>query len=424
MYADLADTADFAESSVIYLDIDHMHVANELHGFELGNELIVRVADLLSTPLLPEDALASRISADRFAIILPHSGAAAAVDIAKALQAAASRLIIGPSKDAFAVSISCGVAALIPMPEGLARAIAAAELACKTAKNHGRNRVELYAFEDGSMMRRHGDARAVGQLRSALKTDRLLLYAQRIAPLQDGALPGGYELLLRLRDTDGTLVSPGPLIDAAQRYQLLPSIDRWVVERALQMLAPYRGMFGTRGLTMSINVSGQSIGDESFIAQFTQLLRAANLPRHCISVELTEQAAITNMASAKRMVTSLRTMGCKFALDDFGTGANSLTYLKALEVNRVKIDGSFVRDLLTDRNSKATVKAIVELAKGLGIETVAEYVETEEIAGEARLLGVDFAQGYAFGRPEPLAQVLESLAHDESRRLHKLFLET
>jgi diguanylate cyclase (GGDEF)-like protein len=424
MYEDLADAADFAESSVIYLDIDHMHVANELHGFELGNELIVRVADLMSTPLLPEGALASRISGDRFAIILPHSGTAAAVDIAKALQGAAARLIIGPSKDAFAVSISCGVSALIPMPEGLARAIAAADLACKTAKNHGRNRVELYAFEDSSMMRHHGDARAVGQLRSALKSDRLLLYAQRIAPLQDGSLPGGYELLLRLRDTDGTLVSPGPLIDAAQRYQLLPSIDRWVVERALQMLAPYRGMFGTRGLTMSINVSGQSIGDESFISQFTQLLRDANLPRHCISVELTEQAAITNMVSAKRMVTSLGTMGCKFALDDFGTGANSLTYLKALEVNRVKIDGSFVRDLLTDRNSRATVKAIVELAKGLGIETVAEYVETEEIAREARLLGVDFAQGYAFGRPEPLAQVLEGLAHEESRRLHKLFLET
>jgi diguanylate cyclase (GGDEF)-like protein len=424
MYADLADTAEFVESSVIYLDIDHMHIANELHGFELGNELIVRVADLLSMPLLPNDALATRISADRFAIILPHSSTAGAVDIAKALQAAASRLIIGPSKDAFAVSISCGVSALVPMPEGLARAIAAAELACKTAKNHGRNRVELYALEDGSMMRRHGDALAVGQLRSALKTDRLLLYAQRIAPLQDPDLPGGYELLLRLRETDGTLVSPGPLIDAAQRYQLLPSVDRWVVQRALQMLGPYRGMLGTRGLTMSINVSGQSIGDESFISQFKELLRGANLPRHCISVELTEQAAITNMASAKRMVTGLGTMGCKFALDDFGTGANSLAYLKALEVNRVKIDGSFVRDLQTDRNSKATVKAIVELAKGLGIETVAEYVETDEIAREARLLGVDFAQGYAFGRPEPLTQVLESLAHDESRRLHKLFLET
>jgi diguanylate cyclase (GGDEF)-like protein len=424
MYSGLGDAADFIESSVIYLDIDHMHVANELHGFELGNELIVRVADLLSTPLLPDDALAARIAGDRFTIVLPSSTSDEAMRIAKTLQMAASKLTIGPSKDAFDVSITCGISALIPMPEGLARAIAAAELACKTAKSHGRNRVELYAVEDGSMMRRHADALAVGQLRSALKADRLLLYAQRITPLQNPGLPGGYEILLRLRDVDGTLVPPGPLIDAAQRYQLLPSVDRWVMQRALQMLTPYRGMLLTRGLAMSINVSGQSIGDETFIQRFTQLLNDANLPRHSISIELTEQAAITNLASAKTMVARLGASGCGFALDDFGTGANSLTYLKALQASRVKIDGSFVRDIQSDRNSKATVKAIVELAKGMGIETVAEYVENQDIAQEVRLLGVDYAQGYAFGKPEPLDGILEGLAFDESRRLHRLFLET
>jgi EAL domain-containing protein (putative c-di-GMP-specific phosphodiesterase class I) len=274
------------------------------------------------------------------------------------------------------------------------------------------------------MMRRHADTLAVGQLRSALKADRLLLYAQRIIPLQDSSLPGGYELLLRLKEVDGTLVSPGPLVAAAQRYQLLPSIDRWVVQRTLRMLAPYRAMFTTRGLSMSVNISGQSISDETFIQQFTQLLKDANLPRNCISVELTEQAAISNLVNAQQMVIRLGALGCQFALDDFGTGVNSLSYLKALRVNRVKIDGSFVRDILTDRNSKATVKATVELARGLGIETVAEYVENDAIAREVRRLGVDYAQGYAYGRPEPLAEVLESLAHDESQRLHKLFLET
>jgi EAL domain-containing protein (putative c-di-GMP-specific phosphodiesterase class I) len=265
---------------------------------------------------------------------------------------------------------------------------------------------------------------AVGQLRSALKSDRLLLYAQRIVPLQNPSLPGGYEFLLRLRDTDGTLVSPGPLIEAAQRYQLLPTIDRWVMKRAIQLMAPYRGMLATRGLTMSVNVSGQSIGDETFMQQFTQLLKGANLPRHCISVELTEQAAITNLASAKSMVVRLGALGCGFALDDFGTGTNSLSYLKALNVNRIKIDGSFVRDVMSDRNSQATVKAIVELAKGLGIETVAEYVENDEIASEIRRLGVDYAQGYAYGKPEPVTDLLQSLAQHESRRLHKLYLET
>jgi EAL domain-containing protein (putative c-di-GMP-specific phosphodiesterase class I) len=175
---------------------------------------------------------------------------------------------------------------------------------------------------------------------------------------------------------------------------------------------------------MSINLSGQSICDETFMQQFAQALNDAKLPRHSVSVELTEQAAITNLASAAKMVTRLGALGCLFAMDDFGTGANSLTYLKALKVYRVKIDGSFVRDIQSDRNSKATVKGIVELAKGLGIETVAEYVENDEIAQEVRRLGVDYAQGYAYGKPAPLNEVLESLAQDESRRLHKLFLET
>ncbi len=424
MYSGLLDAAEIVESSVIYLDIDHMHVANELHGFELGNELIVRVADLLSAPLLPDDALAARISGDRFAIVLPRSTCADAVKIAEALQTAASQLVIGPLKEAFDVSISCGICALVPMPEELARAIAAAEMACKSAKKSGGRHVKLYAFEDGSMMRRHTDALAVGKLRSALKADRLLLYAQRIAPLLNPSLPGGYEILLRLRDVDGTLLSPGPLIDAAQRYQLLPSIDRWVMHRALQMLGPYRGMLRSRGLGMSINVSGQSICDETFIQQFTQALNEANLPRQSISVELTEQAAITNLASAAQMVARLGVLGCRFAMDDFGTGSNSLAYLKALQVYRVKIDGSFVRDIRSDRNSKVTVKGIVELAKGLGIETVAEYVENDEIAKEVRRLGVDYAQGYAFGKPTPLAEILDGLAKDESKRLHRLYLET
>ncbi len=424
MYLAGEHAEDIAEASVLYVDINQIHIVNELHGFEVGNELIVRVADLLSTPILPSAALAARISGDRFAIVLPQTTCPDALIVAGKLQAAVRKIVIGPAAEPFDVSINGGISILLPMPEGLARAIAAAEMACKTAKQRGRNRVELYDLEDGSMMRRHTDAIAVGQLRSALKTDRLLLFAQRIKPLQNARLAGGYELLLRLRDIDGTLVAPGPLIETAQRYQILPSIDRWVMQRALQMLAPYRGMLKSRELGISINVSGQSIGDETFVEQLIQLLKEANLPMNCVSVELTEQAAITNLARANHMLSRLSALGCRFALDDFGTGANSLTYLKALNVYRVKIDGSFVRDILTNRNSHATVCAIVELAKGMGIETVAEYVETEEIAQAVKRLGVDYAQGYAYGKPEPLSDLLCDLTHDESRRLHRLYLES
>lgn len=424
MYKRIADTSESGEGSVIYIDVDHMHVVNELHGFELGNELIVRVADIIGTPLLPDNALAARVSGDRFAIVLPEKGTRDALGIAQQIQSIAAQLVIGPSGDTVEVSVSCGIAALVRMPQGLARALAAAELACKTAKSRGRHRIETYACEDHSMMRRHNDVVAVGELRDALKSDRLLLYAQRIVPLQNRDLPGGYEVLMRLRSADGGVVSPGALITAAQRYQLLPSIDRWVTQRAVQMLTAYRSMLQSRGITISINLSGQSIGDEELVRQLSAQLEAAHLPAGCLTLELTEQAAVSSLARANDMIQTLRRWGCQFALDDFGTGANSLTYLKTLNVGRVKIDGSFVKDILTNSRSRATVCGIVELARGFSIDTVAEYVENEAIAAAVRELGVDYAQGYAFGKPEPFDAILNELARDESRRMHRLFLES
>ena len=410
--------------SVLYIDVDHMHVINELHGFELGNEMIVRIAGLLAPPLLPERSFAARISADRFAVLLSHTETKQAADCAEAIRMAASRLKIGPAENAVDVSVSCGVAPYVDMPQGLDRALATAELACKAAKRKGRNRMEVYASDDRSMIRRHDDVVAVGQLRAALKSDRLVLYAQRIVPLRSTTLSGGYEILVRILGDDGELVMPGPLINAAQRYQLLPSLDRWVTTRALEMLTPYRAMLSSGGVGMSINVSGQSICDETFVAQLAEQIAGARLPTDCITVEITEQSAVTNLARANELIRQLKSLGCQIALDDFGTGANSLTYLKHLQISRVKIDGSFVRDVATDRNSRSTVRAIVELANGMSIDTVAEFVENMEIADEVRNLGVDYAQGYAFGKPEPLEKVLAGLNNEESQRLRRLFLES
>jgi diguanylate cyclase (GGDEF)-like protein len=424
IFAQLSEQQGAAVGSVIYIDLDHMHVVNELHGFELGNELIVRVAELLAPPLVPEGTISARISGDRFALVLPESDSKTALQVAQALQRAAKSLKIGPPREPVDVSISCGVAALVTMPQGLSRALAAAELACKGAKKHGRDRVEAYACEDDSMMRRHDDVVAVGKLRTALKTDGLVLYAQRIVPLQQNTkLAGGYEVLMRLRERDGTLISAGPLIAAAQRYQLLPSVDRWVVSHTLPMLASYRSLLKSSGISISINVSGQSIGDEAFTTLLLEQLKNSQLPAGAVMVEITEQAAVTSLARASDMVTRMASMGCRIALDDFGTGANSLAYLKGLQVSRVKIDGSFVRDVVSNRRSQATVRGIVELARGFAIDTVAEFVENQEIAETVRQLGVDYAQGYAFGKPEPLDGLLRKLGSDESRRLHKLFLE-
>ena len=423
MFARHAEQEGVVTGSVIYADVDHMHVVNELHGFELGNEVIVRVAELLAPPRIPKGAIAARIAGDRFAIVIPDLDSKAATEVAQELQRATKLLRIGPTLEQVEVSVSCGVAALVVMPQGLARALAAAELACKGAKKHGRDRVETYACGDDSMMRRHDDVVAVGKLRSALKSDGLLLYAQRIVPLQNKLAPGGYEILMRMRDRDGTIIAPGSLIAAAQRYQLLPTVDRWVMSRALQTLAAYRGLLKSSGLSISINVSGQSFGDEAFTSLFTEQLKSSNLPAGSVTIEITEQAALTSLGRASDMVARMVAMGCRIALDDFGTGANSLAYLKGLQIARVKIDGSFVRDVVTNKRSQATLRGIVELAKGYSIDTVAEYVETQAIADKVRELGVDYAQGYAFGRPEPLDKILDELGRDESRRLHKLFLE-
>ncbi|HEY2685168.1 MAG TPA: bifunctional diguanylate cyclase/phosphodiesterase [Steroidobacteraceae bacterium] len=413
-----------ADTSIWYLDIDHLHVANQLHGFEVGNELIVRVADLLAPPLLPENALAARLGTDHFAVVLPRCSVDHARSLAENFAAAAAQLQLGPKEEPLEVSVSCGIAAMVNMAQGFARALAAAEMACKSAKGHGRGRVEVYNFDNDSMMRRHGDVMAIGRLRSALKFDKLALYAQPIVPLRGDSTPASYEILLRLQDENGEMTSLGPLVNAAHRYQLLPSIDKWVAQRALDMLAPYRNLLSSRGVGMSINVSGQSIGDETFVAQFAQWIKAARLPHDCITIEITEQAAVTNLKHANKLMERLKDLGCQFALDDFGTGSNSLTTLNGLGISRVKIDGSFVKNVVTDRNSHSTVRAIVELAAGLSIDTVAEFVETEEIAAEVRELGVDYAQGYAYGRPRPLKDILSEMTLDESQRLHRLFLES
>lgn len=422
MYARLAREVGEPEHSVVYLDIDQMHVVNELYGFEIGNELLVRVAEVLAPPHLPPGALAARVAADRFAVVLPGLDTPDAAAWAGKLQETVSGLAIGPVDNPIDVSASCGIAPLLAMPQGLGRALAAAELACKTAKKQGRNRIKVDSCEDGTMLRRHVDAVMVGQLRTALKAEQLLLYAQRIVPLSNAQLPGGYEILVRLNDPIEGLVQPGALMGVASRYQLLSAIDRWVIRKTLQMLAVRRGMLESSGIGISINLSGQSMGDEAFTRQLGEELRAAHLPAGTITFEITEQAAVRSLARAEEMIRRLSPWSCRFALDDFGTGANSLTYLNALPISRVKIDGSFVRDILTNPRSQATVRGIVELARGFRIDTVAEFVESEAIAERLTDLGVDYAQGYAFGRPEPFDAVLEALQREDSQRLPKLLI--
>jgi diguanylate cyclase (GGDEF)-like protein len=414
VYGGLEKDLDGAACSLMYLDVDHMHVVNQASGFEIGNELIVRIADLMSPPLLPAAALAARLSGDRFVIVLPKCDARAAQGIAEGLRAAIKELKIGSADNLVEVSVSCGVADLVAMPHGLDRSMGAAEIACKTAKGRGGNRVELFASDDRSMMRRHDDAVAVGRLRAALKSDRLVLFAQRVRPARDRSLPGGYELLVRMREEDGDPVPLGALLRAAQRYNLVPSIDRWVSERALQLLSAYGGMLRTRGVDFMIPVAGQSFADDAFVARLVDQLKDAALPEGCITVQITEQSATQGLVHATAMIRRLKKYGCCVALSEFGMGKDSVLHIRNLDVARVRIAAGA---------GSATVRSIVEFARVVSVETIVDGVDAEEMCKALQGLGVDYLQGDAIGKPELLEELLRDLGADESRRQERLLLE-
>jgi diguanylate cyclase (GGDEF)-like protein len=404
---------------VIYADIDRFHLINEAHGFEYGDEVIKSFASLLGSPLLPKSAVAARAAGDCFLIALPGCEPRAAQLIASQLKDTAGKMIVGApgaSGTAPEISVSCGIAALEDGADAFSKAISAAEMACRAAKDRGRNRVELHDLNDASLIGRHSDVIAIGVLREALKKGQSLLYAQKIVSLSHPERPCGYELLTRLRTPDGDITSIGQYIRAAQRYQFLTEIDRSIAELAFAMLEPYAVRLHRLDITMSLNVTGQSVGDAEFVQFLATKLQQSGIPPRCLMLELTEQAAVANLARAGELLRELCRSGCRIALDDFGSGSNTLTSFKGLPVARIKIDGSFVRDIQTSPRSQATVTAIVQLAKSIGADTVGEWVETVEIATKLRELGVDYGQGYAFGRPEPLEDVLDQLMKVEEPR--------
>ncbi len=288
--------------------------------------------------------------------------------------------------------------------------LAAAETACKAAKDRGRNRVESYEVNDQSIVRRFNDINIAARLRVAISEDRLRLDAQVIAPFVTGEhIRPHYELLLRMIDEDGETVGPDRFLSAANRYQLMPTIDRWVIDKAIALLKPQAALLASRPVGFAINFSGQSLNDNTFGDFLLERIEHSGLAPELFTFELTENATVANVARAEDLMRRLRRIGCGVALDDFGTGLSSLSYLRQLPVTVLKIDGSFVRDVLKDVRAESMVQAIAQLARSMSLITVAEYVETEELRHRIAALGVDYGQGFAIGRPVPLQEVLAEL---------------
>lgn len=393
--------------SAAYLDINRLHLVNDNHGMHIGDTVLAQVGELIRQRL-PPGALAGRISGDRFALLLPTNIDTAAT-FADSLRQGVEQLAVYADKTLVPVSVSIGVALIDPERPEFADAFASAETACDAANDRGRNRVEIFQHSDESLMRRYTDISTVAELRMAISEGRLLLNAQPIAPLGMQHRTPHYEILLRMIDGDGQTVGPDHFLSAATRYQLMPAIDRWVISHAIEMLAPYMGRLAREPAVFTINFSGQSLQESDLADMVARLTKKHSVDPKLLCFELTESAAVGNLAKAETMMRRLRDLGCGVALDDFGTGLSSLAYLRSLPISMLKIDGSFVRDIVKDPKAASMIEAVAYIARSMNLVTVAEYVETNEIRHRVAAVGVDYAQGFAVGRPVPLQQVLEQL---------------
>ena len=393
--------------SALSIDINRMHVINDNYGMHMGDRVIAQLGELIRTRL-PPGAIAARISGDRFAILLPAALEDAA-KFAEALRAGAEDLgaVFGDGK--MPVSVSIGVSAVDARSKEFVHAFAAAETVCKAANDRGRNRVEVYQEADESIVRRFTDINLITDLRAAIAEDRLELNAQLIVPLGKHDGPPHFEILLRMIGENGEIVGPDHFMSAAHRYQLMPTLDRWVIQHALEMLKPHAELLRSSQIVFAINFSGQSLQDAEFTEHVARMIESSGLNASNLCFELTESAAIGNLNRAEVLMRRLRKLGCNIALDDFGTGLSSLAYLRTLPIGMLKIDGSFVRDVLKDPRAESMVQAIAQLARAMSLTTVAEYVETDEIRTRITALGVDYGQGFAIGRPVPLVDVVAEL---------------
>jgi diguanylate cyclase (GGDEF)-like protein/PAS domain S-box-containing protein len=393
--------------AVLYLDLDEFKVVNDTCGHAAGDELLRQVSALLRPRLREGDTLA-RLGGDEFGVLLEHCAPGPAFAIADGLRKTIGDFHFQWNQRSFKIGASVGVVNVAGGPQTIAGVLSAADAACYMAKEKGRNRVQVYSPESDEVTTRKGEMEWVNRIHRALANDQFCLYAQPVqATHGDDGFPPYTELLLRLRDTDGELVPPTSFIPAAERYHLMPAIDRWVIDTAFATLA--RQLQATREARASgvfaINVSGASLGDDEFLDYVQARFVRHAVPHASVCFEITETTAVASLTKATQFMTTLRALGCRFALDDFGVGVSSFTYLKHLPVDYVKIDGSFVKDMLDDPVNHAMVEAIHRIGHIMGKKTIAESVEDRAALKALRAIGVDYAQGFGIATPAPFGQL-------------------
>jgi diguanylate cyclase (GGDEF)-like protein/PAS domain S-box-containing protein len=388
---------------MVYVDLDQFKVVNDTCGHPAGDQLLRQVTGLLQTRVRTADTLA-RLGGDEFGILLENCTLDMALRIAESLRQAIRDYRFVWQGNTMQIGASIGLVELTRATESIAALLSAADVACYAAKDGGRNRVQIYDPESAST--RHREMRWVARLTSASDEGRLDLVFQPVVPVAaaSGQRPH-YELLLRLKDEEGNTVLPAEFIPAAERYNVMPILDRWVVDRVLRDLVPSRrdGVHEAP-YTVAVNISGTTLSDQVFFESLIRELEEYEPTPGVLCFEITETAAIANLANASYIMRELTSRGCLVALDDFGTGLSSFNYLRNLPVHYLKIDGQFVQNVAEDRVDRSLVEAIVQVGRAMGIETVAERVERQEVFDVLEQIGVSYVQGYLLGRPAPVTE--------------------
>jgi diguanylate cyclase (GGDEF)-like protein len=393
------------EYSLMYLDIDQLDVVNDTFGRETGDEILRSFAGILRKELSPHTI--TRVASDSFAALLGNCTVAEAEVIAKAICTRLRELDYASGAHNYKPSVSVGVASLMPNEKDLRSVLVPAQVACQAAKDRGRGRVEIYQSTDVSIIRRMDEINQLGSIRNAIDAGRLILFAQPIVRLDKQNQGSYYELLVRLLDTSGNPVEPSEFLGAAERFHLVQEIDRWVVAKAIETLATQGETLSGHAMRFAVNLSGQSLGNDQFLDFVRSELAQTAVAPDRICFEITETVAVSNLQKAQLFISEMKKIGCLFSLDDFGTGLSSFAYLKLFDVNKIKIDGSFVHDICQNEVSRSMVSAIAEIAHVMNIETVAEYVQDEETVIALREIGIDWAQGFHIGKPMRLTELFD-----------------
>jgi diguanylate cyclase (GGDEF)-like protein/PAS domain S-box-containing protein len=386
--------------AMYFMDLDQFKVVNDTCGHNAGDELLRQLATLLKARVRDSDAI-GRLGGDEFGVLVHRCPMERAEKIAAMLRDVVQGFRFVWENKSFDLGVSIGVVPIRADTGSVAELFGAADIACYVAKDRGRNQIHIHQVDDLEHARRRGEMQWSTRISAALNENRFVLYFQRIAPLanQDGRHPE-CELLVRMLDEDGSLIAPGRFLPAAERYQQMVHIDKWVIRNALATLAGpassvCRGMF-------SINLSGQSLGSAGFADYVKEQIATSGIDPRRVDFEITETAAIANLSQAERFMREMKEIGCSFSLDDFGSGLSSFAYLKALPVDFLKIDGVFIRHILDNSTDRAMVAAINQMGHAVGIRTIAEFIESEDVLHTLRGIGIDYAQGYHLHTPQAL----------------------